>query len=169
MSTGPASGADGNGLTDDDRRLAFVYQEAVRGLVHQQSVVENLNTRAGNLIFATAFATSLLGTAALRNGLGLWDWIAVALLFVVGALIAFMLWPYYNYTFRFDPEDLLAQFVDGDTPASMSAMHRTLALRIKANMIDNWRTIQRVRVALQLSLVTLLMEIAAWLLSIAGG
>ncbi|TIT85626.1 MAG: hypothetical protein E5W55_32135, partial [Mesorhizobium sp.] len=52
-------------LADDDPRLAFIYQEAVRGLTHQQTVVENMNTRAGSLIFATAFANSLLGGAAL--------------------------------------------------------------------------------------------------------
>lgn len=152
----------------DDPRLAFVYQEAVRGLTHQQNVVEALTARAGNLIFATAFATSLLGTRALADGLGLWDWIAVGLLLLIGALIAFMLWPYYNYTFRFDPEDLLAQFVDIETPVPLSAMHRTLALRIKADMIRNWRIIQPVRVALQLSLILLVLEILAWLLSIGG-
>ncbi|CAH2404743.1 hypothetical protein MES4922_370016 [Mesorhizobium ventifaucium] len=48
-----------------DPRLAFVYAEAVRGLQHQQNVVESLNTRAGNLIFATAFVSSLLGGRAL--------------------------------------------------------------------------------------------------------
>jgi hypothetical protein len=30
------------------------------------------------------------------------------LLLLVGMLIVFMLWPYYSYTFRFDPEDLLS-------------------------------------------------------------
>jgi len=161
-------GTNANLSGDDDPRLAFVYQEAVRGLVHQQNLVEALNTRAGNLIFATAFATSLLGTRALADGLRFWDWIAVVLLFLVGALIAFMLWPYYNYTFRFDPEELLARFVDGDVPASMSAIHRSLATRIKADMIRNWRVIQPIRVALQLALVLLLLEILAWLLSIGG-
>jgi hypothetical protein len=155
------------GEQDRDPRLAFVYQEAVRGLTHQQGVVESLNARAGNLIFATAFATSLLGARALSDGLGTWDWIAVALLFAVGALVVFMLWPYYNFTFRFDPEDLLEQYVDGDSPASMAAMHRALALRIKRDMASNWRVIQRIRVALQLGLVLLLFEIAAWLLAVA--
>ena len=102
---------------DDDPRLAFVYQEAVRGLVHQQNVVESLNNRAGNLIFATAFVTSLFGTRALTDGVGFWDCVALAVLFLIGILTAFMLWPYYNYTFRFDPEELLAQFIDGDTTA----------------------------------------------------
>ena len=122
---------------DDDPRLAFVYQEAVRGLQHQQYVVESLNTRGGNLIFAPAFATSLLGTKGLSDGVGFWDWIAVSLLFLVGALIVFILWPYYNFTFRFDPEELLAQFVDRDSPATMSAMHRALAVRIKADMTES--------------------------------
>jgi hypothetical protein len=152
----------------DDPQLLFVYQEAIRGLTHQQGVVESLNTRAGNLIFATAFATSLLGTRALSDGLGFWDWAAVILLFLVGTLIVFMLWPYYNYTFRFDPEELLALYVDRESPASMAEMHRALAVRINADMTSNWRIIQPIRVALQLALILLLLEILAWLLSIGG-
>jgi hypothetical protein len=161
---------DGAAALDDaeDRRLLFVYQEAVRGLTHQQGIVENLNTRAGNLIFATAFATSLLGTRALSDGLGVWDWAALFLLLVVGASIVFMLWPYYSYTFRFDPEELLATFVDRPAPASMAEIHRALALRINADMIRNWRIIQPIRVALQLALILLLLEIGAWRISIGG-
>jgi hypothetical protein len=151
---------------EPDPRLAFVYQEAVRGLNHQQGVVESLNARAGNLIFTAAFATSLLGARALADGLGIVDWVAVALLFAVGTAVAFMLWPYYNFTFRFDPQDLLDEFIDSDSPASMSAMHRALALRIKRDMASNWRVIQRIRIALQIGLICLLLEIAAWLLAI---
>jgi hypothetical protein len=155
-----------SGAADDDPRLAFVYQEAVRGLAHQQHVVESLNTRGGNLIFATAFATSLLGTQALGDGVGLWDWIALGLLFLIGALSTFILWPHYNYTFRFDPEELLVTYVAREDPLTMSAIHRELALRIKTDMSNNWRIIQRIRVALQMGLVVLLLEIIAWLLSI---
>lgn len=167
MNTSEASRA-GDRRDADDARLAFVYQEAVRGLVHQQGVVESLNTRSGNLIFATAFATSLLGTRALADGLGFWDWAALVMLLLVGALIVFMLWPYYNYTFRFDPEELLARYVEREPPASLAQMHRELALRINRDMASNWRIIQRIRVALQLALILILLEIAAWLLSIGG-
>jgi hypothetical protein len=160
---------------EDDPRLAFVYQEAVRGLTHQQGVVESLNARAGNLVFAAAFATSLLGTRALSDGVGIWDWAATALLFAVGALVAFMLWPFYNYTFRFEPSDLLRRYVDGGGDgdgdgdgASLSAMHRSLALRIERDMANNWRVIQRIRIALQVGLVCLLLEIATWMLAISS-
>jgi hypothetical protein len=164
---------EGNGTAErghsaDDPRLGFIYQEAVRGLDHQQNVVENMNTRAGNLIFATAFASSLLGGRGLSDGLALWDWIAVALLFGIGGLIVFMLWPYHKYTFRFDPEELLRQYVDSDRSTTMPAMHRALALRIKADMTANWRIIQRLRVALQVALVFLLLNILAWLFAIVG-
>lgn len=168
MNDKQGGGADTGVRGDDDPRLAFIYQEAVRGLLHQQNVVESLNTRAGNLIFAAAFATSLLGSRALSDGLGLWDWIAMTLLLGIGLLIAIMLYPYYNYTFRFDPEELLSQYVDGGADATMSAIHRELALRIKADMINNWRVIQRIRMALQLSLILFLLEILAWVFSIGG-
>ena len=154
-------------MAEEDTRLALIYAEAVRGLTQQLSLVENMNGRAGSLIFATAFASSLLGGPALSNGLGVWDWLAVAILFGIGGLIVFMLWPYHRYTFRFDPEDLLRDHVDGDRPSSLPDMHRALALRIKADMADNWRLIQRLRLALQAALVLLLFEILAWLLAVA--
>ncbi len=151
-----------------EAQLAFVYREAVRGLMQQQALVEAFNTRAGNLIFATAFAISLLGTRALSDGIGSWDWVAMALLLAVGAAVAVMLWPYYNYYFRFDPEDLLARFVDVPQPATMPAIHRALALQIKADMAMNWRNIRRIRVALQLALIFLLLDVLAWFVSIGA-
>lgn len=172
MAERPSGG--GNGGTgasvagEDDPRLAFVYQEAVRGLTQQQSLVDNMNGRAGSVIFATAFANSLLGGTALADGLGLWEWIAVALLFSIGGLVVFMLWPYHRYTFRFDPEELITRYVEGDAPETMSAMHRALSLRIKSDMAGNWRIFQRLRLALQIALVLLLFNILAWLFAIAG-
>ncbi|MER8486254.1 hypothetical protein [Mesorhizobium sp. M1322] len=94
--------------------------------------MESLNTRAGNLIFATAFVSSLLGGRALLDGLGLWDWLALALLFLIGLLVVIMLWPYYAFTFRFDPEQLLQDFVDKNPSGTIDVMHRALALRIVA-------------------------------------
>jgi hypothetical protein len=152
---------------ESDPRLAFVYAEAVRGLTQQQSLIEGVNARAGSLIFATAFTNSLLGNRALSDGLGAFDWIAIATLFVIGSLVVLMVWPYAQYKFRFSPEMLLGQFVDGETPVSLSAMHRALALRIEADMKDNWATFQRLRVMLQIALTLLLINIAAWMFAIA--
>lgn len=153
-----------NGGGDDDPRLALIYEEALRGLAQQQALVEGFGNRAGSLIFATAFASSLLGGTALADGLGVWEWVALGLLFGIGALIALMLWPYYNYRFRLDPAELLRDY--GDGAVSMSEMHRALALRLEAYRASNWRIIQRLRLALQLALILFILEIFAWLVAI---
>jgi hypothetical protein len=119
--------------TEDDPRLAFIYQEALRGLLQQQGAVESLHNRAGTLVFAASFASSLLGSRALTDGLGTWDWLAVVLLLAIGVLTVILLWPYYNLSFRFDAQDLLDTYVDSETPANLAKMHRQLALQIKAD------------------------------------
>jgi hypothetical protein len=68
--------------------------------------------------------TSLLGTVALWDGLEPWDWLTLTLLFGIGTLIVFMLWPYYNFTFRFDPRELLAKYVDSGVHITLSKMHQ---------------------------------------------
>ena len=45
-------------------------------------------------------------------------------------------------------------------------MHRALAIRIKEDMAANWRTIQRLRVGLQLALVLFVLNILAWLFAV---
>jgi hypothetical protein len=157
----------GSPAADDDPRAAFVYQEALRGLLQQQAAVESLHARAATLVFAASFVSSLLGARALEDGVGAWDWIALALLVAIGSLAVLMLWPYYNLTFRFDPEELLARYVDVPEPESMAEMHRELALRIKADWARNGRIVRRLREALQVALILLLAEIVAWLVSIA--
>ena len=84
---GPGGTGADLGFADDDPRLAFIYQEALRGLVQQQALVEGMGNRAGNLIFTTAFASSLLGGVALADVLGTWEWVALALLFGIGVLV----------------------------------------------------------------------------------
>jgi hypothetical protein len=158
---------DESPTTKDDPRAAFVYQEALRGLLQQQAAVQSLHARAATLIFAASFASSLLGARALEDGVGAWDWIALGLLVAIGCLAAFLLWPYYNLIFLFDPEVLLARYVDVAEPPSMAVIHRELALQIKADFQANGRIVRRLREALQVALVLLIAEIAAWLFSIA--
>jgi hypothetical protein len=153
--------------TEDDSRSAFVYQEALRGLLQQHAAVESLHARAATLIFAASFVSSLLGARALEDGVGAWDWTALGLLVAIGGLAVLMLWPYYNLTFRFDPEDLLARYVDVPEPMPMAKMHRELALQIKADWVRNGRIVRRLREAMQVALILLLAEIVVWLISIA--
>jgi hypothetical protein len=152
----------------DDPRLAFIYAEALRSLQVQLAHLESLHARGGTLIFAASFASSLLGGQALSNGLGAWDWLALSLLVGIGLLAVVILWPYYNVQFRFDVVELLGKYVDGPRAVSVSEMHRDLALQLRSYMESNGRLIRQTREALQVAFILLLLEIVAWLLSIAG-
>jgi hypothetical protein len=152
----------------DDPRLAFVYQEALRGLLQQQAAVESIRNRAATLVFAASFVTSLLGGRALADGLnGVWEWLGVVVLFAIGALTCVLLWPYYRMSFRFDAQDLLTDYVDRTPPATLSEMHRSLSLHIRSDWQSNGRLIRRMREAFQVALVLLLLDILVWLLAVA--
>jgi hypothetical protein len=153
---------------DNDARLELIYQEALRGLLQQRSEVESLRGRAGTLIFAASFAGSLLGGRALADGIGAWDWVALALLVAIGGLAAGLLWPYYDLAYRFDPEDLIKEYIEADPPASIASMHRALAVRLKADWRHNGQIVRRMREALQIALLALIAMMLAWMVSIAG-
>jgi hypothetical protein len=151
-----------------DAQVEFVYRESLRGLLQQQAAVESLHNRAGTLVFAASFASSLLGSKALADGLNVLDWLAVALLASIGVLTVVMLWPYYNLSFRFDAADLLRKYVDIETPPDISQMYRELALQIRDDWHTNGRVVRKMRQAFQYALVALMLNILAWLASIAG-
>ena len=89
-------------------------------------------------------------------------------LVALGVVIVLMLWPYSQYRFRFDLEELLKQYVDSERPATLSQMHCELAVQIERDRQGNWRIMQRWRRSLQLALILFLLEILSWLMSLAG-
>jgi hypothetical protein len=103
----------------------------------------------------------------MSDRLGTWQWSALVLLFLIGVLVVYMLWPFHKYTFRLDPRQLLIQYVDGGSRATMPEMYRELALRLENDRASNWRIIQRLRLALQVALILLLLNILAWFVAIA--
>jgi hypothetical protein len=57
----------------------FVWEQTLRGLDRQATILSELRQRASIVLSATGITTSLLGAAALRDG-GLDAWVAAALL-----------------------------------------------------------------------------------------
>jgi cyanate permease len=67
---------------------------------------------------------------------------------------------------RFDPEDLLARYVDIDEPPPIETIHSELALQIEVRLAAELHTTRRLREALQLALILLLFEIVTCFISI---
>lgn len=150
-----------------DPRLELIYSEAVRGLLQQAAAVESLRTRAGTLVFAASFASSLLGGRALADGIETWDAVALALLLGIGLSCVVLLWPYYDFRFRFNPLEMLDRFVDGQASMDLDDMRRDLAIQIEGDRDANGRLVRRMRESLQLGLILLVAEILSWSMSIA--
>ena len=72
---------------DVEKRDAYklAYDEAVRGLGHQQLRLDDFRARAGIVLSAAAITTSLLGARALeRDSPTVWAWIALGCFVGVG-------------------------------------------------------------------------------------
>jgi len=70
----------------EDTLYKVAYDEAVRALAEQQSIVDSFRDRAGLLFSAAAITTSFLGAQALRGGdSSLASWLALLCFAAVAA------------------------------------------------------------------------------------
>jgi hypothetical protein len=149
-------------VNDGDARLELAYTEALRALERQQQTVREFGTRSGNLIYAAAIVAAFLGAITLEDGsVGAWNWIALGALAGVGVLHTVVLWPRWTWRFRFQPHDMVAEFVDRGV--SIDAMRRELIDRIQADLDANLRRLRQIGYAFQLASGLFLVETLAWL------
>ena len=87
---------------------------------------------------------------------------AVLLVLVVGVQL-----PRFRWKFHMSPAVIVHAYADGDPPASTSETHRALALIIDENIKHNTSNLNRMHRVLGLSLVLLVLEIAAWAILVA--
>lgn len=147
-----------------DPRLRLVYEESLRSLDAQRTLMESVRTRAGTLVFATALVSGLLGGQALADGLDGWDWPGLVLLLLIGFLAGVIVWPYHSAGFRSDVDDLVHRFVEADL--DIDEMHRQLALGMQGDRLQNIPVIRRMRFSFGIGVACLILEILAWMLAL---
>jgi hypothetical protein len=150
----------------EDPRLGLAYSEALRALERQQQTVREFAARSGNLLYAAAIVAAFLGAIALEDGSrSAWSWVAVGALAGVGVLHVVVLWPRWAWRFRFQPKELLEEFVDRRS-SSLDEMRRDLIARMQLDLDAN-RVLRLMGSAFQLSSVLFLIETFAWLVAVA--
>jgi hypothetical protein len=125
-------------VTDPDATPAhyeLAYDEARRALDAQESVVNELRTRAGVLIAAAAITTSFFGGRALSDGdVATAEWIAIACFGVVGASVLAVLWPCTDWTFTVNAQRFIGTYIESEEgPLPLPAIDRDLALHMRAS------------------------------------
>lgn len=127
-------------------------------------MLEELRSRAGTLIAATAIATSFLGGEALarEDGTSVVSPTGVALAcFVISSLLALgILWPF-RFGFSLSSREMLREVASRH--ASGVDAYRELAIRLELNYDSNADRIKPLFWLLRGAILFLLLEIAAWI------
>jgi hypothetical protein len=154
---------------DVDQREMYklAYEEAVRGLAHQQSRLDDFRARAGIVLSAAAIATSLLGGQALnRESPTLWAWIALACFIGVSALALLLLVPR-RWIFTAVPRRIIRTYVETPEPLPLPMIHRDLALHMEDSYVENELGLDKMITRFRLALVLLALEVVSWTVEIA--
>ena len=115
----------------------LAYDEAVRGLAHQQSRLDDFRARAGIVLSAAAIATSLLGGQALqRRSPSIWAWVALGCFVGVSALTLLLLLPR-RWEFTAVPRRIIGTYVEAENPLPLPMIHRDLALHMEDSYVRN--------------------------------
>jgi hypothetical protein len=139
------------------------YDEAVRALVEQLSLIDSFRTRAGLLFSAAAIATSLLGGPA--DHLGWASWIALGFFFAVAALTLAILWPRPRESSA-DPERVIKGFIEAGKPRTTAELHRALTLQMQGSYVRTWKDIGQLAILFQVASGALVLEIVFWILAL---
>jgi hypothetical protein len=147
----------------------IAYREAVRAIEHQDASLDELRSRAGVLIAATAIVTSFLGGQALDDAdATCLSWIAMA--FFAGAVIAtgVVLLPVKGWRFVMEADRIVGDYIESsEGPLSAGKTYRELALRYAANHQTNEPKLERLQWAFRLGIGLLAMEVLFWILDLA--
>ena len=156
----------------DDAELASAYElaydEAVRALSQQQTVIDSFRTRAGLLLSAAAITTSFLGAQALSEGNpNVASWAALACFFGLGLAALAILWPR-QWEFTADPRDVIATYIEADEPLSLDAIRRDLALHMENSYVENRAGLERLIIYFRLASGLLTLEVILWIVDLAS-
>ena len=161
---------DDAGREGRDPRKELAYNESLRALTQQASVLDALRTRTGILLAALSVAATFLGSKGLADdsltGFGL----AGICAFAVAALAALgVLLPRDKWEFSMDANTIIDGYIeDPDEPASLDEMHLEFA-RLNQNCFEeNRRRLGWLFWSFRISVAGLAVSIAFWLVAISG-
>ncbi len=155
----------------DPAAYALLFGEAVRSLSAQEGSLDEIRGRAGVMLSAAGVVSAFLGSATLTAASGLCTragtaaagvcatgstttdpgivvaiyvgiFIAVVLTVVSSALFVLLL-PARTWTFRVGTKELLRNYIEGDPPASIPVIHRSLAWYLADSEKKNESSLRR--------------------------
>ncbi|GIF22547.1 hypothetical protein BJ973_002870 [Actinoplanes tereljensis] len=150
---------------EPDKRLEIVLSEALRALSHQQSLLDNLRSRATLLTTAAALVISFPVVSSVRRAeIGVSAGVAAVAL--VGVLMCTLVIcaPWWHWKFRSSAGQLLLAVDEGH---DLDSLRRHLAKDFERWLDDNERKIGILQWWFTAGLLMLGLEVAAWAFQLA--
>lgn len=157
-------------MTDADKDFPYriAYNEAVRALSQQQSMIDSLRTRAGLLLSAAAITTSFLGAQALNDGgPSIATWLALASFVSLSVASLAILWPH-SLEFTANPANVIESYIETEEPLSVAEIHRDLSLHMHGSYADNLAGQKQLASRFRLAGVLLTLEVIFWIIDLAS-
>jgi hypothetical protein len=153
---------------DKDFPYRIAYDEAVRGLSQQQSMIDSLRTRAGLLLSAAAITTSFLGAQALNDGgPSVATWLALASFVSLSVAALAILWPH-SLEFTANPVNVIENYIETEEPLSVAEIHRDLSLHMHGSYAENLAGQKQLAFRFRLAGVLLTAEVVLWIIDLAS-
>jgi hypothetical protein len=149
-----------------DERYKLTYEAASDATNVQHSVLDNLRGRATAMFSATTIVTTLATSVGLLgSGTSLPKWsvyAALGFVIAVGTCAFFILWPR-TWTFGFDGETMIDEYIESSEPLSLSDMYRDMAIYLSRHQADNDRQLGLRLHVFELGLLLLTAEVSVLL------
>ena len=139
------------------------YEHAVHAMDGTGRSVDAIRTGATALLGSGVIAASFLGSVVLRDGLGAWASIAIALFVAHVGLVAVVLWPR-AWKLHFKSADLVKNYADNN--GDVQTMYRELAKFGSQNATASRDKINHLAKWTMWSIAVLVLELLAWAIAL---
>jgi len=137
----------------------LVYDEAVRALSAQQTVIDSFRSRAGLVFSAAAVTASFVGPGAVRSGsANPIVWLAMASFVGVAASSLGIFWPR-RWEIAISPREVIQTYVEAAEVSSVEEMHRDLSIYMHSGYLENEKSVEQFALLLQVASGLLTFEV----------
>jgi hypothetical protein len=156
------------GHEQPDPRLRFVWEEALRAVEYQRASLTEARARAATILSAASISAAFLAAMALdaKGDFGTAAWFGTAAFACAGLTATWVLRPVGNWKFHREVTPLIESYVEGESPADMNEMYRTLAGHLEEDYGNNEGKLNWLYRGISLSCLALVVEIGAFLLDL---
>jgi hypothetical protein len=146
----------------------IAYAQSERAITVQVDQLDELRSRAGILLSASAIVASLLGAEALRRGLHVLDVVAIlAFVAVLAACLRILLPQRDGWTFVVSAKVLLEDWAD--QARSTTDLQRFLAVKLEEYYDENDVRLESLYRSFQFAVGAIGVEVVAWVIEIGRG